>query len=74
MYHAIRFHVQFTVGLEIAPKQLEQLVIQKGDQLRTRIKPHVAEGADGPVEVADLYFENGTISRNVPFSLFAFVD
>ena len=29
---------------------------------------------DGPVEVADLFFEDGTTTRKVPFTYFAFVE
>jgi hypothetical protein len=42
--------------------------------LRAQLKPYVNECSGGPVEVADLCFENGTVTRGVPFSLFTFVD
>jgi hypothetical protein len=34
----------------------------------------VVEAAGGPVEVADLFFEDGTATRNVPFAWFTFVE
>jgi hypothetical protein len=34
----------------------------------------VVETASGPVEVADLYFADGTTSRSVPFEDFTFVE
>jgi hypothetical protein len=32
------------------------------------------ETPEGPVEVADLFFEYGTATRRVPFAYFAFVE
>jgi hypothetical protein len=75
MYHAIEFRVEFTVDLEISPKSpLERLLFGKGARVRAQIKPYVAETLDGPVEVADLFFEDGTATRSVPFAYFSFVD
>jgi hypothetical protein len=42
--------------------------------LPEQIKPYVVETEDGPVEVADLFFEDGTTTQRVPFSLFSFID
>ena len=47
---------------------------RKGSRLRAQLKPYVVETAGGPVEVADLFFEDGTSARTVPFAGFAFVD
>jgi hypothetical protein len=75
MYHSIEFVAEFTLDLEISPKHpLERLLIQKGTRLRAQVKPHVAETATGPVEVADLFFEDGTVTRRVPFAWFSFVE
>jgi hypothetical protein len=75
MYHAIEFSKQFTVDLEISPRdRLERLLIRKGSRLQAQIKPYVIEGDDGPVEVADLYFMDGTTIRTVPFAFFSLVD
>jgi hypothetical protein len=61
--------------LEVCPNyRAEGLVIRKGDRLRAQIKPYVAEGLDGPVEVSDLFFDGGTATRQVPFACFRFVD
>jgi hypothetical protein len=32
------------------------------------------ESEDGPVEVADLFFEDGAATRRVPFAWFTFVE
>jgi len=42
--------------------------------LRSEIKPYVTQSDEGPVEMADLLFEDGTITRQVPFESFAFVE
>ena len=41
----------------------QQVVIKKGTRLHTHIKPYVIESPDGPVEVADLYLDDGSVAR-----------
>jgi len=61
MYHTIEFRADLTADLEVSPKQpLEQLRIRNGTRLKAQVKPSVIESSDGPVEVADLFFEDGT--------------
>jgi hypothetical protein len=75
MYHTIEFASQFMVDLEVSPRQpLERMLIHAGTRMRVQLKPYVLEGKEGPVEVADLYFESGTVTRAVPFAHFSFVD
>jgi hypothetical protein len=75
MYHTIEFNHDLTVDLEVSPKHpLERLRIRRGTRRSAQVKPSVAETANGPVEVADLFFANGTATRSVPFALFSFVD
>jgi hypothetical protein len=75
MYHTIEFANEFMVDLEISPKhRLERMLIRRGTRLQAQIKPFVMETEDGPVEVADLFFADGTITRMVPFESFSFVD
>lgn len=74
MYHTIEFSVELEVDLEIArTKPLERLLIRRGSKMRAQIRPYVIEGAKGPIEVADLFFENGSTTRQVPFAWFNFV-
>lgn len=74
MYHTIEFSVELEVDLEIArTKPLERLLIRRGTKMRAQIKPYVIEGSEGPTEVADLFFENGSTTRRVPFAWFSFV-
>jgi hypothetical protein len=75
VYHTIEFAVEFLADLETSPKHwLERVLIRRGTRLRAQVKPHVVEGEDGPVEVADLFFADGTAARTVPFESFSFVD
>jgi hypothetical protein len=73
MYHDLEFLSPMLVALKV-PRQdrLENLWIRKRDRLRARLKPYVVEGAWGPVEVADLFFEDGTSTRGVRFECFKF--
>jgi hypothetical protein len=75
MYHTIQFAVEFTVDREISRKQpLERLLIVKGTCMRAQVKPYVEEATSGPVEVADLFLEDGSTIRVVPYAYFSFVD
>ena len=75
MFHTIEFHTDWTVDLEVSPKHpLEQLSIRKGTRLKAQVKPYVIETSDGPMEVADLFLEDGTTARSLPFAFFSFVN
>jgi hypothetical protein len=75
MYHTIQFTEPFAGDLEISPKHhLERILLRSGTQVRVQLKPYVVETQDGPREMADLFFEDGTATRGVPFSVFTFVD
>ncbi len=75
MYHTVEFAAVFTVDLEVSPRhRLERLLIHRGDRLSAQVKPHVVETEEGPVEVADLFFPDGTATRSVRFERFRFVD
>lgn len=74
MYHTLQFTEDYKGKREISRNQrLERLRIKTGSQIRAEVKPYVVESEDGPVEVADLFFEDGTATRTVPFAFFAFV-
>ena len=75
MYHAIEFAVDCTVDLVRSRKEpLERLKVRRGMRRRAQIRPYVVEGDDGPVEVADLFFDDGTTARRIRFAYFAFVN
>jgi hypothetical protein len=75
MFHSIEFYVNVMVDLETSPMNwLEQVLIQQGTRLDAQVKPYVVETEEGPVEVADLFFTDGTATRGVPFAFFAFLD
>jgi hypothetical protein len=73
LYHTIEFSVTGMIDVEVSPKQpLERLCVERGTCLRVQIRPYVIEAAAGPTEVADLYLDNGTLTRAVPFAFFVF--
>ncbi|HKB42068.1 MAG TPA: hypothetical protein VKD72_36920 [Gemmataceae bacterium] len=75
MYHTIEFDEALTIDLEISRKHpLERVSIRRGSRLRAQLKPYVVESDDGPTEVADLFFEDGSVTRGVPFAFFSFVE
>jgi hypothetical protein len=75
MYHTIEFVGDFVIDLEVSRRtRLERMRIEKGTRLKVLMKPGVVEGEHGPIEVADLFFEDGTATRSVPFHWFFFVD
>lgn len=75
MYHTIEFTEEFMFDLEISPKHwLERMLVRRGTRFQAQMKPYVMETEDGPVEVADLFFADGTTTRMVRFESFSFVD
>lgn len=75
MYHTIAFEESLRLSIEVSAKEpLERVTVKKGARMLAQIRPHVIETEDGPVEVADLFFEDGTATRGVRFSSFSFAD
>jgi hypothetical protein len=75
MRHLIEFTRAFISDLEVSPGQrLERLRVRKGTHAFVGIRPYVVETADGPVEMADLDLEDGTVIRSLPFEHFHFVE
>jgi hypothetical protein len=75
VYHTIEFNADFTLDLVISRKlPLERVLIAKGSRLKAEIKPYVIEEENRPIEVADLFFEDGTTAPCVKFAWFEFVD
>src|SRR5439155_23731759 len=75
MLHRIEF--RWLVLAEIDRPEyalLQRIVIKEGTRLSAKIKPYVAESPDGPIEVADLYLEDGSVARAVRFAAFRFLD
>ena len=73
MYHSIKFIVKRRVDLEVSSKQaLERMLIEPETRLRAQLKAYVLETKRGPIEVADLFLEDGTAIRAVPFACFCF--
>ncbi|HZY90809.1 MAG TPA: hypothetical protein VFE78_38650 [Gemmataceae bacterium] len=75
MYHVIEFTEALTLDLEISSKHpLERVAVEKGTRQRAQLRPYIVETEDGPAEVADLFFQDGTTARGIAFASFAFVD
>ncbi len=76
MYHLIEFVADWWADLERGPRQpLEQVLIRRGARRRAQVRPHVVEReGEPPVETADLFFEDGTATRGVPFAAITFPD
>jgi hypothetical protein len=75
MYHTLEVAVTFMADLQTSPQHwLERPLVRGGTRLRAQVRPHVEETAAGPVEVADLYLDDGTVLHAVPFAYFAFVE
>lgn len=75
MYHTIRFVREMTISLEgSSQRYLERVRVGPGERRRAQVKPYVLESKSGPTEVADLFFDDGTVARAVRFGCFSFVD
>ncbi len=75
MYHTIKFAADRWVDVDRSPRQpLERLLLHAGTPIRAQLRPYVVECVDGPVEVADLFFEDGTATRGVPYACFCFAE
>jgi hypothetical protein len=75
MYHVIEFTEALTLDLEVSAKQpLERIVVERGTRQRAQLRPYVIESDDGPTEVADLFFQDGTTTRGIRFACFSFVE
>jgi hypothetical protein len=75
MFHTIQFNIGLAVDVERSPKQpLERLCIHVGSRMRAQIKPYVVDSDYGPIEVADLFFEDGAATRMIPYACFSFVE
>ncbi len=75
MYHTIQFAAEFTVDIETSARHpLERIRIRAGDRMQAQIRPYVLETEEGLVEMADLYFADGTATRGVRFANFFFAE
>lgn len=75
MYHEIQFRTKVVVDVRVPGRsRLERLVVQDGTTIRAEIQPFVEESADGPVESANLYLEDGTTLLGIPMAWFQFPD
>jgi hypothetical protein len=75
MVHAIQFRWVVVAELDRPGRaDRQRVIIRVGTRLHANIKPYVVESREGPVEVADLRFEDGSVARAVQFAAFRFLD
>jgi hypothetical protein len=75
MAHVIEFVTDWLADLEKSPGQpLERLLLRSGTRRRARLRARILPGRWGPVEAADLSFEDGTTALGVPYAAFTFID
>ncbi len=75
MYHVVQLTADLWLDLERSPSHpLERVLLRRGTRRLAQLRPHVVETEEGPVEAADLFFEDGTVARGVPFACFTFAD
>jgi hypothetical protein len=75
MFHQVEFRSVVLADVDRQEYAYPQrVVIKEGTRLTAKIKPYVAESADGPIEVADLHFADGSVARAVRFAAFRFLD
>jgi hypothetical protein len=76
LYHTIEFTKELVIVLlaSLRWEALGPMPIPRGTRRQAQVKPHVAETEDGFVEMADLLFEDGTATRDIPFACFSFVE
>jgi hypothetical protein len=75
MYYRIEFCTAFTVDLVVAARQqCERVRIHQGMRAYASVCPYVVETPGGPVEAADLVFEDGSVARGVRYGQFRFMD
>jgi hypothetical protein len=75
MFHTIEFTLRVRADLAVpGQRELEKIILGKGTRLRAQIKPYVTESDKGPLEVADLFLEDGSAAQHVNFASFRFLD
>ncbi len=75
MYHLIEFCAPFVLDVEVSPQhRLQHVRVGKGARAYAQLAPQIVETAQGPIEVADLYFDDGPVARLVPYEQFRFVE
>lgn len=75
MYHTIEIRVTWVAEMTVpGATRPTQVLIQRGSRCQAQVRPHVMDSDWGPIEVADLLMDDGSITYAVPFAFFRFVD
>jgi hypothetical protein len=75
MFHTIEFTTDRSLDVERSRNQpLERIRLRRGTRRLAQVRPRVVETPAGPVEAADLFFEDGSAARGVLFDCFVFAE
>lgn len=75
MYHTIEFTDDILLDVATSARhRLERMLVRRGTRLPAQLKPYVVQTAAGLVEMADLFFDDGTSTSGVRFDQFRFVE
>lgn len=74
MNHRLRFRGEYELDLQVSGKaRLEKVRMRDGEVIEAMLRPRVVETPEGPVEVADLQLDGGTL-LGVRMECFRFVE
>jgi hypothetical protein len=75
MFHLIEFTDHIYLDLEQSRQhRVEKLLLRPGSRLCVQMRPYVLESPVGPIEVADLFLDDGSTASAVPFASFRMVE
>jgi hypothetical protein len=73
--HVVEFVIDWWAELEWGNgRPLEQVLLRRGTRRSAVVRPRILRQGNAPIEAADLFFDDGTIARGVPFAAFTFVE
>jgi hypothetical protein len=74
MHHQLQFRTDCQLDLQITGKtRLEKVKVRAGEVIEARVRPHVEETHEGPVECADLQLGDDGTLVGVRMEFFAFM-
>jgi hypothetical protein len=76
MYHIVEFVRDCWVDLEKSQGQpLQRVKLLRGTRRKAEVRPRIIyDRTKVAIEAADLFFEDGSAARKIPFSCFIFPD
>jgi len=75
MVHVIEFVTDWKAEIQTRPgRPLEKMILHQGARRCAEVRPRVIEMGKDLIEAADLFFDDGSVARNVPFAAFFFAE